>query len=107
MKKMLPNFNYLVLPEAINDFNEALIWYRKQNKSLPKRLKTDLKITINKLVSNPFAHAVRYADIRIAALSTFPYGIHYHLDEANRIFSIIGIYHESSNPKNWSERSTT
>lgn len=103
---MPESFKYLILPEARVDFRKAAIWYGDQNKALPKRFKSELKRTITSITVNPFVHAIRYADIRIAVMKVFPFGVHYRIDELTKLCLIVGIYHEASNPENWIERLT-
>ena len=43
---------------------------------------------------NPYAYAIRYKDIRIIYPETFPYGIHFYIDDTKKEIVIIAIIHE-------------
>ncbi|NDC42186.1 MAG: plasmid stabilization system, partial [Chitinophagia bacterium] len=70
--------------EVSNDIKEAKIWYSKQLPGLEKRFAKDIKIAIIRLSLNPFSHAVRYRQVRVAHPDVFPFGIHYYVDNAKQ-----------------------
>ncbi len=78
-----------------DDIAEAKKWYRIQLPGLEKRFAKDLKNTVNRLVPNPYAHAIRYEKFRIIHTDIFPYSIHFFIDDTVNRIVIVGIVHDS------------
>ena len=57
---------------------------------------------VEAILRNPDAFQKKYRNIKIRFISRFPYGIHYRF-EKNEIV-VIGVFHTSRSPKNWSKR---
>jgi mRNA-degrading endonuclease RelE of RelBE toxin-antitoxin system len=66
---------------------------------LERRFAEDIKKAIRVLENNPFAHAIRHKNIRVAHPVIFPYCIHYYIDDAQMRIVIVGIVHNSRNPE--------
>ncbi|MDR1780788.1 MAG: hypothetical protein LBR50_08685 [Tannerella sp.] len=45
----------------------------------------------------PAAYAVRYKNVRIAHTKTFPFNIHFYIDEEKRQIILIGAVHQKRN----------
>lgn len=60
-----------------------------------KRLIADVKNVIVSIKRNPYFASVKFAHIRIVACKTFPYAIHYEIDEDEKIIRIVSIFHFS------------
>ena len=101
---MLKKYKSIIRQEAKQDFLELLFWYNEKNPKLPARLKIDFRRTIKNITDNPFAHAIRYDQIRVAFLKVFPVNIHYHILPDQKTIIIIGIYHEAGDPESWIKR---
>lgn len=84
--------------DARLDVKEAKAWYKEQQPGLEKRFADSIKTAIIKLQENPFAYAVRYKNIRIAHPKTFPYGIHFYIDDTKHQIVIIAIVHNKRHP---------
>jgi plasmid stabilization system protein ParE len=84
--------------EARSDIKEAKVWYKKQQPGLEKRFAFSVKSAIKHLATMPTVHAVRYKNVRIALLKTFPYAIHYYIDDSNDFIVIVAIVHAARNP---------
>ena len=69
-----------------------------QQKGLGKRLITDIKDVITSIKDNPYFASVKFESIRTAACKTFPYSIHYEIDEDQNIIRILSIFHFSRRP---------
>ena len=80
---------------AKEDITEAKKWYHSQLPGLEKRFAKDLKNTIVRLASNPYAHAIRFDKFRIAHTDIFPYSVHYYIDDITNYIVIVGIVHDS------------
>jgi hypothetical protein len=77
-------------------------WYRQHSLLLPKRLSPQVNISVERIGLTPFAHAIRYHEVRIANLNIFPYAIHYFLEENTVI--ITAIHHAAISPDKWLKR---
>lgn len=64
----------------------------------------EIKKEVNQILKNPLAYEIRYADIRIAYVKKFPYGIHFEYLELENQVNILAVLHTSRNPKIWKER---
>jgi len=80
-----------------NDIRNAKKWYKDQQAGLEKRFALALKETINYIIENPLLFEVKYKNTRVAFTKVFPFGIHYHFDDNNKI-TILTILHTSKNP---------
>ena len=80
----------------------AVLWYEEQRLGLSFDFELCLEAGIDEVLRNPEAFQKRYKTIKIKFISRFPYGIHYICIE-NKI-TVIGVFHTSRSPKNWSKR---
>jgi len=88
---------YHILPSAQEEFTLAREWYQQQLvRGLSNRFAQAVKICILKIRSNPYAHAIRYKNVRIAHTDKFPYAIHFYLD--NNVIVITSIIFQGRNP---------
>lgn len=90
-----------ILPSAGKDIYEARKWYRQYNEELPVRFKEELRLTVEALKLRPTVHAIRYKNVRFAQLPTFPFAIHYFIDEVSFTVNIIAVVHTAINPSKW------
>ncbi|MFY0482318.1 type II toxin-antitoxin system RelE/ParE family toxin [Flavobacterium sp. PLA-1-15] len=88
--------------DALLDIEDIVIWYEEQREGLSYDFELCLEAGIAEISRSPSAFQKRYKHVKIRFISRFPYGIHY-LIKKNEIF-IIGIFHTSRSPKNWSKR---
>lgn len=88
--------------EALLDLEDIIIWYEEQREGLSFDFEMCLDAGINEINRNPLAFQNRYKNVKIRFIRRFPYGIHYVLEKSNII--IVGIFHTSKSPKNWSIR---
>lgn len=86
------------------DIKEAVNWYNKAQNGLGLRFLKNIKEKINYLAENPETIQIRYQDIQIAVVKTFPYTIHYQYDEQENTVFVLGIFHTSIHPDNWTKR---
>jgi plasmid stabilization system protein ParE len=98
----MKRYKVRILPSAYNDLKSARSWYRQHSPLLPKRLSQLVNRSIERIRQTPFAHAVRYQEVRIANINIFPYAIHYFLEENTII--IIAIHHTAISPDEWMKR---
>ncbi|WP_432419392.1 type II toxin-antitoxin system RelE/ParE family toxin [Flavobacterium eburneipallidum] len=88
--------------EALFDIEAIVLWYENQRLGLSYDFELCLEAGIDEVLRNPEAFQKRYKQVKIKFISRFPYGIHYVFIE-NEI-TVIGVFHTSRSPKNWSKR---
>lgn len=84
------------------DIEAVVLWYEQQRIGLSYDFELCLEAGIEEVLRNPEAFQKRYKQVKIKFISRFPYGIHYIFIE-NEI-TVIGVFHTSRSPKNWSKR---
>ena len=91
--------------EIVNqDLKEAALWYNRARSGLGKVFLKEVKAEVNQIVKNPLAYEVRYANIRIAFVNKFPYGIHFEYHGREKQVIILAVFHTSRNPDIWEKR---
>ncbi|MDP5197961.1 type II toxin-antitoxin system RelE/ParE family toxin [Flavobacterium sp. DG2-3] len=88
--------------EALFDIEDIVLWYEEKRIGLSYDFELCLEAGLDTLVRNPDAFQKRYKTVKVRFISRFPYGIHYKF-EKNEII-VIGVFHTSRSPKNWSKR---
>jgi plasmid stabilization system protein ParE len=88
--------------ESLFDIEAAVLWYEEQRIGLSYDFELCLEAGIEEVLRSPEAFQKRYKQVKIRFISRFPYGIHYVVIE-NQI-TVIGVFHTSRSPKNWSKR---
>lgn len=97
-------FKVVVLHLAKKDILDAAQWYEKKQSGLGKRFTGEVREKVGFIGRNPMVCANRYDDVRTAVLNTFPFLIHYSIDETNNIIAISAVLHTSRNPNIWHNR---
>lgn len=91
------NYKIVIIDEAKIDFRESLFWYKNVDPKLAKRFYLSFKKSLSIIKKNPFHFQVRYNNVRIIMLTTFPYLIHYSIHKNSIV--IKAIYHSSRDSK--------
>jgi hypothetical protein len=91
------NYKIFIVEEAKIDFRESLFWYKNVDPKLAKRFHISIKESLLIIKKNPFHFQIRYDDVRIIMLTTFPYLIHYSIHKNSIV--IKAIYHSSRDSK--------
>jgi mRNA-degrading endonuclease RelE of RelBE toxin-antitoxin system len=92
-------YQIVYLDEVHIDIRDAKEWYKLQLAGLNKKFAEDIKAAIIRLKENPFAHTVRYKNIRIAHPDIFPYSIHFYIDEGLNTIVITAVVHTKRDPE--------
>jgi toxin ParE1/3/4 len=95
-------YNLLISDESRLDILDAFSWYESRREGLGAEFEICLDAGFKFVQKNPLLSQRRYKNLRIYFIERFPYGIHYFID-GNSI-KVLGIFHTSRNPKNWSDR---
>ena len=86
------------------DIKEAVNWYNKAQNGLGTRFLKSVKEKTNSVAENPEIFQIRYNDVQIAVVNSFPYTIHFQFHKEQNTILILGIFNTSKNPENWIER---
>jgi toxin ParE1/3/4 len=87
---------------AEEDIRNAFIWYDEQKPGLGDTFEKQVLKAIESIKSNPMKNQIRYGDIRVYFLISFPFGIHFNVLDKNIL--IVGIFHTSLHPERWKDR---
>lgn len=88
--------------EALFDIEDIVLWYEEQRIGLSYDFELCLEAGIDTILRNPAAFQKRHKEVKVRFISRFPYGIHYRIKEKE--ITVIGVFHTSRSPKNWSKR---
>jgi plasmid stabilization system protein ParE len=94
-------YRLIVQDTAKADVSEAMRYYNLKQSGLGKRFLADFRNKVKLVRSNPEAYAIRYKDIRMAMLKTFPYLIHFQLDKRDKVIAILAVFYGGEDPKKW------
>jgi toxin ParE1/3/4 len=93
----LKKFKVVVLYDAVIDYKEALLYYRKISPKVAEKFSSVTDDAIGDLKKNPF-YQIRYDEFRMKAIKDFPYIIHYIVNETTSTVSIYGIRNSYGSP---------
>lgn len=88
--------------EALFDIEDIVLWYEEQRIGLSYDFELCLEAEIDAVKRNPDLFQKKYKNIKVRFISRFPYGIHYRFEKDEII--VIGVFHTSRSPRNWSKR---
>ncbi len=88
--------------ETLFDIEAIVLWYELKRIGLSYDFELCLETGIEEITRNFEIFQKKYKTVKIRFISRFPYGIHYLFNE-NQI-TVIGVFHTSRSPKNWSKR---
>lgn len=98
---MKKNFKIVSSPLAKNDARRIAKYYEAKSSGLGKRFLKEVSKEQKQLKSDPKAFQIRYDDVRILFLKSFPYGLHYIIKE-NQV-RITSIYGTSQDSEGWAD----
>jgi hypothetical protein len=87
------NYKILIIEEAKMDFKKSLLFYKDIHPKLAVRFNDSFKKSILIIKKNPLLFQIRYDNIRIIFLKSFPYALHYAIYE--NCIVIKSIFHTS------------
>ena len=91
------------LPPAVADIIRAAEWYDDQQPGLGDDFVAEVDAVIKSLPENPYAHAIRFADVRCARLKRFKkYGVFYFIWQDEVI--VFSVFHGSRHPRRLRQR---
>ena len=96
-------YDILIEPKVIEDIQNGIDWYNDKQNGLRTRFHKEVKSSFQKLLSSPFFQ-IRYDNVRCFPLKTFPYMIHFTLNEEESLIIIRALLNTSRNPQIWKTR---
>jgi plasmid stabilization system protein ParE len=90
-------YKIFYLDEAKRDIKEIKTWYKAQRNGLQQLFAKEVTKAIYRIEDTPLAFAVRYKNFRVAHTKSFPYGIHFYIDEPNLSVIITAVIHDYQN----------
>ena len=96
-------YKVVTLPVAKQDVREAAAWYNSKQQNLGRRFTAEIGRKVNYIKQSPYSTATRYDEIKTAVLDTFPFMIHYSIDNNRKLIIILAVLHTSRNPNTWRE----
>ncbi|MCW3127842.1 MAG: hypothetical protein JWO03_3500 [Bacteroidetes bacterium] len=80
------------------DIADAAYYYEKLSKGVGKKFVTNVHDASNTLKLNPHFQ-VRYDEVRCLKIKSFPYTIHYTINEDTAVVIIQAVIHTASDPE--------
>lgn len=90
------------MPEARDEFDAAVDWYKQQRPGLGMAFLDRVRDVFARIAANPQLHATVYQEVRKAVVQKFPYVVLYK-EEASEVV-VIAIFHTAREPATWQGR---
>ena len=98
------NYKIRIDEDALQDIQNATIWYNKQLEGLGSKFQKQIKSQINALKKDATIYAIRYDNVRCMNIKKFPFMVHYSISTNLLLVEVFAITHTSRNPEIWDER---
>jgi len=96
-------FTVVLDPRAIEDIQQAIDYYEKQQPGLGEEFEDILNEYLRKLEQNPFFQ-IRYDHVHCLPLKKYPYMIHFTVDEEDECVIVRAVFNTSRDPGMWKKR---
>ena len=94
--------NYEFHPEALDEYQQAALWYAERDQSVALRFVTFIEDAIERVVTAPERWRVIDEDVRRCLTRVFPYAILYTIEDDSVL--IVAVMHVSRAPGYWKSR---
>lgn len=94
----MSSFQLYISESAVDDINNAIIYYNQKVPGLGKKFSSQVKKAVKAIQTNPFFQ-VRYDNTRCIPLKSFPYMLHFTVDEPKLTIEIFGVINTSLDPE--------
>ncbi|MBX3243368.1 MAG: type II toxin-antitoxin system RelE/ParE family toxin [Acidobacteria bacterium] len=94
--------NFLLHPEAEDEFNEAIDFYDACEDGLGTSFAVNIFLAIDRILAFPSSYPIVGNNIRRCLCNKFPHSIIYEVH--NQQVMILAIAHQSRKPNYWEER---
>src|SRR5215208_342597 len=92
-------------PEALEEYQQAVIWYAQREQKLAVEFITAVEEAIQRTIEAPTRWRVVDEDVRRCLTHVFPYAILYSIED--NFLLIVAIMHCSREPGYWKHRAST
>jgi plasmid stabilization system protein ParE len=93
------SYKTITSSRAEQDVEKAILYYKDINIQLARDFLSELRATHKYIQKHPKKIQVRYANVRVAFLKRFPFGVHFRLEDKK--ITIAAVLHTSGNPDKW------
>ena len=93
------SYQYIYERSALNEYKEAILWYKERSEIASKNFITAIKERLHFICEDPMRYRNLYKYFRETSLKTYPYSVVYFIDEINKLVIVSSIYHHKRNPK--------
>ena len=93
--------------EAADDLEAAVRWYQSQDHQLGQQFLSEVRLTFQRIRTNPECYPAGYRGTRRALIRRFPYGVIYLLVPQQDCIVVLAVLHCGRDPKLWRQRSLT
>lgn len=90
----------VILPQAFRDIADAKSYYNTQLHGLGTRFGDEVKKAVDVLLLTPYFQ-IRYDNVRCFPIRSFPYMLHYTVDEQEQLILLHAVLHTSRNPEKY------
>jgi mRNA-degrading endonuclease RelE of RelBE toxin-antitoxin system len=94
------DYEIKILPEALNDINNAFEYYEKISFKVLNSFKNELEETYNKLEINPF-YQIKFKHLKVIPFKNFLYIIFFEVDKVTKIVYVFSVFHTFQNPNKY------
>jgi hypothetical protein len=84
-------------PDAINDIDNAVEYYNQLSEGLGFEFTDTIDAYFKKIAALPTASAIRYDNIRVKPINTFPFTIHFTISDPTTVI-ILRIFNTHQKP---------
>lgn len=98
----MAKYKLIILEQAVSEFEDACLYYNDQIPGLGFEFEEEIFALLELLNHNPLLFPIKFAHIREAVVSRFPFVINYEITEKAIIVS--AIFHSKQNPDKKSKR---
>lgn len=96
------SYRLVIKPLAEKDIAETYTWYNQEQVGLGDTFLDQLERSLEFLKKNPAQYQIRYKDVRMVKLNSFPICLHYTIEE-NTVF-VHAAFSTSRDPQLWKKR---
>jgi hypothetical protein len=95
-------YDTIILPNAKQDIKEVFLKYKSIRKNLGDTFILSIKKEVKIISKNPFSYQIKYNNVRVGLIETFPYLIHFSVYGSKIV--IKAVFHTSRNSDIWLNR---
>jgi len=87
---------------ARSEFETSAAWYEQHSPGRGDDFEAEVEAVLQLLAQHPDRYPIIEADVRIAPVDRYPYGVHYRIRSGMII--VIAVFHQSRDPDEWRSR---